>query len=428
MNRARESFRIWSIIMASCVLCLLAGCQGTKERAVTIRYTPVPDKAEILDGTKDAPIRVCVNQVDVKWDTQEHDSRANTMQTWSFKYVYGAEPCQVGSLQIGVVSSTDKERHAKTWENLCRSLIGGKIPAGALADGKYVVMVSREDMSDIINEEDLRNAGIVAQEASTFGVKQLPVDLMIFGDINVLTHYEVTWKTDKFAKIAVHTPYVGGFFGDAAHRPKKRIQRTVTFAGNFRAIDARTGKVWLSHDFSDQEFEDKKPMPLFGSSKSRMDLESEDQIVKRFLEAELDKFVGRMVSVPLESTVWVKSSKAEHCCEGVKQLPFDAALALEYFRAALAEDPEDHRASFAAGVALEKLGRLTEAREKYRRAQRLIGASVKNKKGHKTKGKQMQYAAAVERIENRLERGEKAESGPQLEEQPIHETKIVSAS
>ena len=76
--------------------------------------------------------------------------------------------------------------------------------------------------------------------------------------------------------------------------------------------------------------------------------------------------------------------------EGVRILvyaetPEQFAQALTSLKQAIAEDPDDHRSLFAAGVCCEKLNKTAEARKYYRQA-----ASLSSK--------DPQYAAAVARV------------------------------
>ncbi|GMU20407.1 MAG: hypothetical protein AMXMBFR13_05040 [Phycisphaerae bacterium] len=372
-----------------------AGCgPGSIEREVVIEYVSQPEKAELLQTDPQNPIRICVSKVDVASRVESNDERMG-VQTWTFKYAWGLDQAPMNTVAMSLVSTDDQQKYAKQWENLVRARLGAKLKDGAEAQGRFVTMVDRDALGVLVNEKDLKNSGIVEEDKDTAQVRQLGVDMFVFGDVEVGTHYDITYKSDMGAKIFNWLPYMPNI---ADESPKQHIRRTMTFAGNLRAVDAKSGEVSVCQAFSAQEFQDKKPWPLVGTSRTRADLIPEDAVVKNFLEKEVDRFVGRLVPVHFRETVLVESSSSESCRRGVELLSSDGEEALASLTAALAENPSDHEAAFAAGVALERLNRLSEASAKYQLAKDLSGAEEKDVKGHKGR-----YVAAVKRVSERLE-------------------------
>lgn len=385
----------------------LAGCGQSVRREVIVEYTPKPDKGDILKTDAKTPLHVCVNQIVVRWNTDCNDQHAGR-QTWTLQYMFGAEDAPTTTFTTSVVSASEQTRQAKQWENLCLSRIKAQLKAGADAEGKYVVMVDRDALGTIVRENDLKNAGIVETDKSK--VKQLGVDMFVFGTVDVLTQYEITYKRDMSAWILNHVPYVPSVFDDS---PKQHIRRTITFAGNFRAVDAKTGEQWFLQDFSQQDLQDKKPWPVVGPDRTRLDLVPEERLVKEFFEESVDCFVSRLVKTRVRKTILVESSKDPACAKAVESLRSDENAALVSFDMALAKNPRDHRAAFGAGVALERMRRLPEAQAKYQLAKDNAGATAQDNCGEKGK-----YNNAFKRVSERIERGEVNDT-PVLAARPV---------
>ena len=70
------------------------------------------------------------------------------------------------------------------------------------------------------------------------------------------------------------------------------------------------------------------------------------------------------------------------------ETPGEFESALRSLKQALADDPDDHRSHFAAGVCCEKLGNMAEARRHYKTAESL-------------KPNEDKYAVGAARVANR---------------------------
>jgi len=398
-------------LLIACAACLVAcGCGGGGvERTVEIKYDLMPDHPDILDTSPEAPLRICVSAVDIKSDVEWNDPTVGYPQVWTYQYSIGMESPQSSSVQIGLVSAAQKERNSQVWETMCRSGISDALAEGAEKAGQYVTMVDRDNMKEIIREKDLMQGGVVETDERLERVKQLGVDLFVFGQVNILTRYNISRKKSFLRSTMQVVPIAGKLVDDS---PKRQIQRSITFSGHFRAVDARTGKEWLLHHFSEQKDETKKPVAFIGTDQDVSDLEPEEAVIKRYLEGEVDGFAGHMVPVSCKTNVLVESSSNENCIQGVSVLPLDPQRALDFLRAAIDENPGDHHAYFASGVALEQLGRLEEAHKQYRQAACMTNATLKDEKGRDNDGEDLIYAMAVKRTEIRIDRGGKAMTPP----------------
>ncbi len=369
MMKMTKGIRFWWVsLVAAAGFVVTVGC-GPIQREVVVQRSTHPDKTDLLRTRKGRPIRVCVSKVNTRWRVECDDQRYG-LTVWEYKYVHGVPYTPPVVVRTGLVSSSDGEKDARVWESYCRSAIAAKLQTGAEAAGVPIDMVDRDALPVIVCEEDLRSSGIV--DDPTGAMKPLGVDLLLFGTVDVVSHYEVTYKRDVGAVILNHAPYVPSVFDDG---PKRHVRRTITVAGNFRAVDARTGKQVLLQNFASQKHEDKKPIPVVGTDCTRADLMPEERFVRESLEVEVARFVGRFVPASLPVKVLVQSSDHPDCIKGVELLDEDPAGALRRFESALAKDPRDDRAAFGAGVALERIGRLDEAKRRYELAGSISGLS-----------------------------------------------------
>jgi len=148
------------------------------------------------------------------------------------------------------------------------------------------------------------------------------------------------------------------------------VTRNMTVQTEFKLTDAKTGEVWAHWMPKTYRATEKtEASPFFGSSQTEAELTPRDQIIGTLVERGARDFVSLFLPCTVEHEVEVKSSGNESCEQGVKLLNGDMyEEAIEQFKMALVEEPEDDRAAFGAGVACEALGRHTEALDYYKRA------------------------------------------------------------
>ena len=134
-------------------------------------------------------------------------------------------------------------------------------------------------------------------------------------------------------------------------------------------MDATTGKEGESSVSQHQGTDETRVSPFFGSGKTEADLTPRDRIIGTLVERGAREFVGKLVPRVVRQRITLKSSSHDDCEAGVRLLRADMyEEALARFRAALADDPNDHRALFGAGVTCELMGRYDEALRYYRLA------------------------------------------------------------
>ena len=133
-------------------------------------------------------------------------------------------------------------------------------------------------------------------------------------------------------------------------------------AADNSAIAAHNGK-------PAQYYQRGKPSPFFGSSKTEADMTPRDQVIGEIVDAELQKFLVKFVPTEITAQVTVKAGAHEMSEAGVRALRIDDyETALANFKAAIAEEPDDHKSCFGAGVCCEKLGNADDAAKYYKMA------------------------------------------------------------
>ncbi|MEK7757929.1 MAG: tetratricopeptide repeat protein, partial [Planctomycetota bacterium] len=112
-----------------------------------------------------------------------------------------------------------------------------------------------------------------------------------------------------------------------------------------------------------------KASPIFGSSKTEAELTPQDQIIGSLVERGAREFVSMLMPCRIDVETEVESSGNKNCVEGVKLLRAESFReAISAFKSAVADDSNDHRAAYGAGVACEATGQYDAALRYYKQA------------------------------------------------------------
>lgn len=376
---------------------IVAGCGGETKR-IFVEYTTQPEHVEALaNASPTSPVRVCVAKIDVNWRVDDPAAVRNSQEsecTWTYSDFCGRTA--QGTMQTESSTEIERVRGGQLWANAVRSRIAELLTRQATATGVSLELVDRDRLKTCLDEKDLELADIIQGNHLSERARLLPVDLFIFGTIEGQTVIRTKMETNPALTIAGFSPY-GGSIARSLNCPKQRIQRTVTFAGNLAVHETATGRILVSHELIGQTIEDDRAKP-WESDRTELDLMPEVDRIRQKLEGEVRLFVGRLLPTSIELLYTVKSSRSKASKAAIQHLALGAdEEALALFRAAMNESPGDHRSAFGAGVACERLGRLSEAEGYYRQA-------VTNSPGKKDKNGdgESQYLAAVQRVRERL--------------------------
>ncbi len=275
------------------------------------------------------------------------------------------------------------------WSRMTADLIQYYLEQAAEKHNIPIKLVDREHLKMTMGEKDLASAG-VSDSGDNVGSAQVK------GAKAILTS-KVTIKIDKQVgkKRTVDAMSVigggwrhGGFGGGSVDTEQVDEEaRNITVQSQFQLKDSATNDVVISHNsMPSQEFTKTKASPFFGSSKTEADMTPRDQVIGGMIERQAQEFLAKFVPMEIQATVEVTPSNNEKSNAGVRCLVTDDyESALSNFKQAIAENGDDHKSLFGAGVCCEKLNRIDEARKYYKLAQSL-------------KTDEPKYKAAVERI------------------------------
>ncbi|MFH1416949.1 MAG: tetratricopeptide repeat protein [Planctomycetota bacterium] len=271
------------------------------------------------------------------------------------------------------------------WSVMTADLIQYNLQRAAERHNIPLQLVDREHLKLAMEETDLADAGITESDGSvaTAAIKAATA---------IITS-KVTIKIDK-QKGKGRTVSAGSMFawargggGSVQTTEVEKESRNITVVCQFQLKAAGSNDMLASHSGKPlQDYTRGKTSPFFGGSKTESDMTPRDKVIGDMIEVQLRQFMAKFVPTEIEATVKVKPGKTEMSVSGVRALVIDDyETALDNFKAAVSEMPDDHASYFGAGVACEKLNRLSEALQYYKQAQ-----SLKTKEG--------KYADAVARV------------------------------
>ncbi|HSW44448.1 MAG TPA: hypothetical protein VLM89_02645 [Phycisphaerae bacterium] len=337
-------------------------------------------------------------------------------ETYNVTISYVLEPTQklpeglttLAILDAGVETkegdTEDKDRSVK-WATIAADMMEKMIQDSALKFGSGLTVAKRRDTTKVMAEKDMKMAGLVDGGAAAQAAKLLEVQGIIASKLNIRVEVkEGKSRTVSAASIAAWGGrHWGGGSGSVDTEEVSNISRNMTVQCSFSLMDATTGEAIFQ--FSPKpfrKFDNQKPGPVFGSSKTEADLDSVDGIIGELVEQGTREFVSMFVPCEVEYAYQLESGKSEESARGVRLLRSDDLEgAMQSFKAALAEDPEDHRSAFAMGVASEFMKNWDDALKYYRQASGMPNLSEEE---------QNMYLAAKNRVtehKDRIRKGTK---------------------
>jgi hypothetical protein len=232
-------------------------------------------------------------------------------------------------------------------------------------------------ISDLVNPDGVVklpgmapvDALLVVKATATSNVERVPVDTFTINDIS--------------RAIATDGKYV-------QTSPRMSVQRQITVNTSMRLTNAITGVVHDSYSSPRSQADMARPGFLVGDNMSEANLPPGGEVVQKLLDQQVEEFVAQIVGAEVDGrAVAIAASNNKDCQMGVRLLAGESwSQALAAFQRAIAANPADHHAQFGAGVASEKLGRLSEALQYYEAALALKGSA--------------NYVEAVRRVQQHL--------------------------
>lgn len=312
---------------------------------------------------------------------------------YSYLFENAEEPLRIAVLPIRAISNIG-DADASFWAARIRNDIDEQLKRAARkAGGKVVLVAPPEDADQILEEADRQAAGIVETDRSGGRSALVGRDLFIAGQLRITV--EVIQVAQQ-----VWVPSGSSGYMQTVHVPV----RTTSADCSLRGVSRRgtTVVTFTSQVVPIRTVGRGVPPPLADDIR-RAVTQVSPQFVRLFFAERVDEFVR------------LKSSSSEPCKQAVSVLvnparddPASLEEAISSLRVAIQEDPEDHRAYFALGVALEKLDRLDEAVSAYKAALQINGKDPSDSKYPQP------YSRAIARVNRRIENQELAAptSGP----------------
>jgi len=290
----------------------------------------------------------------------------------SFSYVVEKEKgLPPGMKNIAIMPAKVGETTDPKWSELSTTVIASLINESRAKFGTEVTVTERRDTRAVFEEADLAAAGMSTRKGGSGG-ELLGADGYLLSNINVKVEKHVgkqrTLSGLDLAGFGGH--HYGGGRVNAETEEVETVTRNMTVQTEFKLIDSANGRVWEHFSPKTYRATDRTTAsPIFGSSKTEAELTPQDQIIGALVERGAREFVSMLMPCRIDVDTEVESSGNKNCAEGVRLLRAEAyPAAISAFQAAMADDPNDHRAAYGAGVACEATGQFESGLKYYNKA------------------------------------------------------------
>ena len=290
----------------------------------------------------------------------------------NFSYVVEKEKgLPPGMKTIAIVPAKLGETTDPKWSELSTTVLASLINESKNKFGGEVTVTERRDTKAVFDEADLAAAGMSTKKGGSPG-ELLGAEGYLLSNINVKVEKHVgKQRTLSGLDLAGWGGRrSGGGRVNAETEEVETVTRNMTVQTEFKLVDAGNGRVWEHFSPKTYRSTDRtKASPIFGSSKTEAELTPQDQIIGALVERGAREFVSQLMPCRIDVEAEVESSGNKDCADGVRLLRAESYLeAISSFKAALAADPNDHRAAYGAGVASEAMGRHDAALNYYKQA------------------------------------------------------------
>lgn len=288
--------------------------------------------------------------------------------TVSFSYAVEAEKgLPPGMNTIAIMPAKVSANTDPKWSDMSVVVLQSLINESRSLYGTNITVTERHDTQAVFDEADLAAAGISTKRGGTGG-KLLGAEGYLLSNINVKVETHRGMQRTLSGLTLSGSRYDG--YGDFRTTEVETVLRNMTVQTSFKLVDTANGEVWaFSRPRTFRSTDKTHASPIFGSSQTEAELTPQDQIIGALVERGAREFVSRLMPCRIDVEAEVESSGNQDCVMGVKNLRaenFD--IALDFFRSAIAQNPEDHRAAFGAGVASEAMGNFDRAMRFYKQS------------------------------------------------------------
>ncbi len=291
--------------------------------------------------------------------------------TVSFSYVVEKEKgLPPGMKTIAIMPAKVGETTDPKWQELSTTVLASLINESRSKFGTEVTVTERRDAKAVFDEGDMKAAGMATGKGGDTVL--IGAEGLLLSNINVKVEKHVgKQRTLSGLDIAgFGGRHSGGGSVNAETEEVETVTRNMTVQTEFKLIDSANGRVWEHFSPKTYRATDRtKASPIFGSSKTEAELTPQDQIIGSLVELGAREFVSKLMPCRIDVETEVESSGNKNCIEGVRLLRAEAYReAIAAFQAAMAEDPNDHRAAYGAGVACEATGQFEAGLKYYNKA------------------------------------------------------------
>lgn len=290
----------------------------------------------------------------------------------SFSYnVTAAKGLPPGMKTIAILPAKVTDTTDPKWSDMATTILAGLVNDSRNTFGTDLIVTERRDTNAVFDEADLSAAGMSTKQGGTGG-KLISADGYVLGKINVKI------EKHKGKKRTISGLSLSGFGGNGWRGGSgsvrtsevETVTRNMTVQTEFKLIDTGNGRVWEHYAPRTYSRTDAtKASAFFGSSQTEAELTPQDKIIYALVERGARDFIAQLMPCRVDVDAVVTSSNNAECIQGVKMLRAEAwDAAISHFKAAVAENSDDHCAAFGAGVAYEASGQFNDAIKYYKKA------------------------------------------------------------
>ncbi len=290
----------------------------------------------------------------------------------NFSYVVEKEKgLPPGMKNIAIMPAKVGETTDPKWSELSTTVIASLINESRARFGTDVTVTERRDTRAVFDEADLAAAGMSTRKGGKGG-ELIGADGYLLSNINVKVEKHVgrqrTLSGFDIAGFGGH--HTGGGYVSPETQEVETVTRNMTVQTEFKLVDSANGRVWEHFSPKTYRATDRtKASPIFGSSKTEAELTPQDQIIGSLVERGAREFVSMLMPCRIDVEAEVESSGKKNSANGVRLLRAEAYReAISAFQAAIADNSNDHRAAFGAGVACEATGQFESGLKYYNMA------------------------------------------------------------
>lgn len=260
-----------------------------------------------------------------------------------------------------------EEEREKKWAEIAADGIEQLLQDSATDLGSALTIAKRRDTRKVLAEKDMKAAGLVEGNAAVEAGKLLDVQALITSKLNIqIDTRKSKRKTLGMSNIA---SMALGRGSGGSPQEVEGVSRNLIVQCRFGMVDAATGQAIFDYENSYRKLDEKEPGPFFGRSAGEGDLDSVDLYIGELVNSGIREFVSSFVPTKVSYTYVVESAKSEESAAGVAAMRSDDLdSAKAHLEAAIAENPEDSRSTFALGIVSELKGDWDAALKYYQQA------------------------------------------------------------